>query len=282
LALSTDVFLLVLLAALCHACWNAVVKIGGDRLVVLAVVNIVGSILGLLAVPFVAFPEAAAWPWLLASFAVHQVYYYLLIQQYRVGDLSHVYPLSRGLSPLLVAIGAVLLAGEALTPRAMLGIGMASLGVLSLAFDRGAPWKGDSRPVLYAGATAVIIASYTVIDGLGVRSAGSSFAYIAWLFFLDGLPLAVFALIRRGRQLTNIVAREWRKSLFGGALSLLAYGLVIWAMGQGPMAQVSAIRETSVIFAALIGVVLLKERLGVRRLVAAILVTCGLVILNTA
>ena len=162
----------------------------------------------------------------------------------------------------------------------MTGIGLASLGVLSLAFDRGAPWKGDARPVLFASATAVIIAGYTVIDGIGVRSAGSASGYIAWLFLIDGLPLAVFAAARRGRELTFILAREWRKSLFGGALSILAYGLVIWAMSRGPMAQVSAIRETSVIFATIIGVFILKESFGPRRLVASVLVAAGLIVLN--
>ena len=127
MTLSTDVFLLELLAALCHACWNAVVKIGADRLVVLGVVNLVGAMLSLCIVPFVVFPQPAAWPWLFASFVLHQAYYYFLIQQYRVGDLSHVYPLSRGLSPLLVASGAALLAGEFLSLRGILGIGLAWL-----------------------------------------------------------------------------------------------------------------------------------------------------------
>ncbi|MFT5176505.1 MAG: drug/metabolite transporter (DMT)-like permease [Gammaproteobacteria bacterium] len=282
MTLSTDVFLSVLLAALCHACWNAVVKIGADRLVVLTVVNLVGAMLSLLVVPFVVFPQPAAWPWLFASFVLHQGYYYFLIQQYRVGDLSHVYPLSRGLSPLLVAIGAALLADEFLSLNGILGMGLASFGVLSLALERGPPWKGDSRPVRYAVCTAFVIASYTVVDGIGVRNAGSTLGYIAWLFLLDGLPLTIFTVIRRGPELFSIVVCEWRKSLFGGALSLLAYGLVIWAMSQGSMAQVSAIRETSVIFAALIGVVLLKERCGVRRVVAAILVASGLIVLNTS
>ena len=280
MTLPTEAILLVLLAALCHACWNAVVKIGGDRLVVLAVVNFVGAILALLALPFVDFPHPQAWPWLLASVGVHLLYYYFLVQQYRVGDLSHVYPLSRGLSPLLVAMGAALVAGEVLSMRAMAGIGLASVGVLSLAFDRGVPWKGDTKPALYACGTALFIASYTVIDGIGVRYAGSAPGYIAWLFLLDGLPLAVLAAILRGRELTYILAREWRKSLFGGMLAILAYGLVIWAMSRGPMAQVSAIRETSVIFATLIGVFMFKESFGARRLASAVLVVIGLSVLN--
>jgi drug/metabolite transporter (DMT)-like permease len=282
LTLPIDVILLVMLAALCHACWNAVIKIGGDRVVVLAVVNLVGAVLSLLALPFVEVPAPQAWPWLLGSVAVHVLYYYFLVQQYRVGDLSHVYPLSRGLSPMLVALGAALIVGEVLSLRAMLGIALASVGVLSLAFDRGPPWKGDARPVLFASGTAIIIATYTVIDGIGVRHSGSAFGYIAWLFVLDGVPLTVFVAYRRGRELTGILAREWRKSLFGGTLALVAYGLVIWAMSRGPMAQVSAIRETSVIFATLIGVYMLKESFGIKRVIASALVACGLILLNTS
>ncbi len=271
---------LVLLAALCHASWNALVKIGGDRLVVLAVVNLVGAAVALAALPFVAPPAPASWPWIVASVLVHLLYYACLVRQYRVGDLSHVYPLSRGLSPLLIAGGAAAAAGETLSLHATAGIALASAGIASLAFEGGPPWRRDARPALYATGTAVVIACYTIIDGMGVRRAGSAGGYVAWLFLLDGLPIALFAAARRGRELRRIVAREWAKSLLGGCLAIAAYGLVIWAMSLGPMAQVSALRETSVIFAALIGVVLLGERFGPRRVVAAVLVATGLVILN--
>jgi drug/metabolite transporter (DMT)-like permease len=157
---------------------------------------------------------------------------------------------------------------------------LASLGVLSLAFEHGVPWKGDKRAVLYACGTALIITCYTVLDGLGVRRSGSAPGYVAWLFLLDGLPLTMLVAVRRGRDLQQILAREWRKSLFGGTLAILAYGLVIWAMSLGPMAQVSALRETSVIFAVLIGVFVLKERFGPKRILAAVLVVTGLIILN--
>ena len=200
-SLPAHAVVLVLLAALCHASWNAVVKFGDDRLVVIAVVNLVGALVALLALPFVPLPSPAAWPWLLTSVAVHLFYYYFLLQQYRVGDLSHVYPLSRGLSPLLVSLGAGVVAGEVLPPMAMLGIGLASVGIVSLAFEGGAPWRGDVRPVAFATCTAVIIACYTVVDGIGVRRSGSAAGYVAWLFVLDGLPVAAFAALRRGREL---------------------------------------------------------------------------------
>lgn len=271
---------LVLLAALSHACWNALVKISGDRLVIIAAVNLVGAAIALLALPFVDVPRAEAWPWLITSVLVHLLYYYFLIAQYRAGDLSHVYPLSRGLSPLLVAGAAALLAGEVLPAAAMAGIALSSAGIASLAFEGGPPWRRDAAPALFACGTAVVIALYTVVDGIGVRRAGSAPGYIAWLFVLDGLPVALFAAARRRRELGRILAREWPRSVLGGALALLAYGLVIWALSLGPMAHVSALRETSVIFAALIGVLALRERFGPRRVLAAVLVSAGLVLLH--
>ncbi len=271
----------MLVAACCHAGWNAAVKLGADRLVVMAVINGVAAAIALVALPFVPVPGAATWPWLAASVAIHTVYFVFLIAQYRVGDLSQVYPIARGLSPLIIALGAALVAGERPSAGGLLGIALASAGLVSLAFERGVPWRGDARPVLWAAGTAAIIACYTVVDGMGVRSAESALGYIAWLFVLDGLPIAALALALRGRELTRILLHEWPKSLLGGALQIVAYGLVIWALSLGPMAQVSALRETSVIFAALIGVVLLDERLGAHRVLAASLVACGLVILNT-
>lgn len=282
LSLPIHAIALVLVAALCHATWNALVKIGGDRLVVIAVVNVVGAAVALAALPFVAVPDAAAWPWLLASVFVHLFYFYFLVQQYRVGDLSHVYPLSRGLSPVLVALVAALAVDEVLAPAAYLGIAIASTGIVSLAFEGGPPWRRDTRPALFALVTAVIIALYTIIDGIGVRRSGSAAGYVAWLFVLDGIPIAAFAAARRGRELSRILALEWRKSLAGGCLAISAYGLVIWAMSLGPMAHVSALRETSVIFATCIGVMLLGERFGRRRVMASLLVVLGLIVLNTA
>jgi drug/metabolite transporter (DMT)-like permease len=280
MSLPAHAIVLVLLAAFCHAGWNAAMKIGADRLVVLGAINGVGAVVALALLPLVALPTPQAWPWLIASVAIHTLYYACLIAQYRVGDLSHVYPLARGLSPLLVAAGAAGVAGEALSLVALCGIALASAGIVSLAFEGGPPWRRDARPVLYACTTAVVIACYTVVDGMGVRAADGALSYVVWLFFLDGLPLAAFAAVRRGRELSRILVLEWRKSLLGGSLMIVAYGLVIWAMSLGPMAQVSALRETSVIFATLLGVVMLRERFGMRRIVAAILVVTGLVVLN--
>jgi len=278
--LPLGVTVLVLFAAMLHAGWNAGVKIGSDRLVVLALMNGVGASLAVLLLPLVPLPELPSWPYILASVILHSGYYFFLIQQYRVGDLSHVYPLARGLSPLLIASGGALIASEVFLAPAVFGLLLACAGIMSLAFESGLPWRRDSRPLLFAIGTACFIAAYTLVDGTGVRLAGAPLAYIVWLFFLDGIPILCFALLRRRREIITVLGREWRKSLAGGGMQSGAYGIVIWAMGQGPMAQVSALRETSVVFAVLIGVLVLREKFGAYRLVASVLVASGLFLLN--
>ncbi len=271
-----------MLAALLHAVWNALVKAGRDRLVVLAIANGTGVLVSLLIVPFVALPLPASWPFLLASIALHTGYYFFLIRAYRVGDLSHVYPLARGLSPMLVAAFAAIFANEIPSPWGLVGVVLACAGITSLAFDGGAPWRGDRRPIAYAAGTAVFIASYTLADGMGVRRAGDALAYIVWLMILDGIPIICFTAFIRRRQLLAAIKANWRPGSLSGVLQFGAYGLVIWAMSLGSMAAVSALRETSVIFATFIGAVVLKERVGTLRISAAILVALGIVLMRLA
>ena len=282
MSLEIEVVALVLAAAFLHACWNACVKVGGDRLATLAVVNGAAALIGALALPFVGNPEPESWPNLAASVVLHAAYYFFLVQQYRVGDLSHVYPLARGLSPLMIAGAAALFAGESLAPLAWLGICVASLGIVSLAFEGGPPWRRDPRPVLFATGTAVCIAAYSVVDGLGARAAGSALAYVAWLHLLNGVPTAAWACIaRRGRARAALRA-EFAKGVTGGALQAVAYGAAVWAMSVTALGAVSTLRETSVIFAAAIGALALGERFGGRRIAAAALVAVGVIVLNAA
>ena len=282
MSLPSDAAALVLLAALLHASWNALVKVGGDRLVLLAIANGTGALICLVVVPFVSVPLAASWPFLLASAALHTGYYFVLIRAYQVGDLSHVYPLARGVSPLLVAAAAAAFANEVLGAWAMLGVVLACAGIVSLAFEGGPPWRGNPRPLVYALGTALFIAAYTLADGLGVRRAGGALGYIAWLFVLDGFPIMAIAWSLRRGQMVRGLGREWRKGCASGALQFGAYGLVIWAMSLGPMAAVSALRETSVIFAALIGAFLLRERLAGLRIGAAVMVAAGVIVMRLA
>jgi len=271
---------LVLLAALFHATWNALVKTSGDRLSVLAMVNGCSAIIAIVMLPFVDVPARESWAYLFASIVLHTGYYLFLVEAYRVGDLSHVYPLARGLSPLLVAGAAVVFAGELLPAAAFFGVVLACAGIVSLSFDGGPPWRNDARPLLFALGTAAFIASYTIVDGIGVRRAGTVAGYVAWLFALDAILIILIAWFIRRREFRWTIRSEWKKGAAGGVLALAAYGLVIWAMSISAMAAVSALRETSVIFAALIGTILLKERFGLLRVGSAIMVAAGVVLMN--
>jgi drug/metabolite transporter (DMT)-like permease len=269
---------LTLGAALLHATWNAVVKGSGDRLLLLAAITVICQILGGAFVPFVDAPDPASWPFILGSLMLHGGYYLFLLQAYRVGDLSHVYPLARGMAPLLVTGGSALFAQEFLAGPALAGVVIASLGICTLAFERGISWVADRRPLGFAFGTSLFIAAYTLVDGSGVRLSGHPFGYIAWLFLLDGFGIALIAGYMRWGQLARFLRGEWKTSLGGGIAAALAYGLVVYAMNFGAMALVSALRETSVVFAAVIGTVFLRERITWRRAVSAGVIAGGLVL----
>jgi drug/metabolite transporter (DMT)-like permease len=271
----TVIVLLVLLAAVLHACWNALVKIGGDRLMSTAMISLLSGVVVLPFLPFVTPPDSASWPFLMGSVVVHFGYYYGLSRMYETGDFSLVYPLARGLSPLLVAIVAAAIGGESLGGFQLLGVLLVSLGIVSLMFGRGWP-RGDHRTaMLFAGFTCLTIASYSLCDGFGVRRAGSSLGYIVWLFAIDGLPFVVFTWFRRKKLLVGYIRRHWPVGLGGAAMSALAYGIVIWALGHSAMAGVVSLRETSVIFAAAIGALFMGESFGRWRIVAAVAVAAG-------
>jgi len=282
MSLPIEAAALVLLAAFLHAAWNALVKAGHDRLVVLTLANGTGVLIAFAMTPFVPPPLPASWPFLAVSIALHTGYYFFLIRAYRVGDLSHVYPMARGLSPILVAILAAIFANEIPPPWGMVGVVLACAGIMSLACDDGIPWRGDRRPLAYAAGTAVFIAAYTLADGMAVRRAGEAISYIVWLMFLDGIPILCFTAFMRRHELRSALSANWRAGCVTGTLQFGAYALVIWAMSVGSMASVSALRETSVIFAAFIGAVMLKERVGALRIVAAILVALGIVLMRVA
>jgi drug/metabolite transporter (DMT)-like permease len=272
---------LVLAAALLHASWNALVKAGGDPFIRLAVVNAVG---GLSTVPLlflVGAPAPASWPYLFGSVVVHHAYYLALGYGYRFGDLSHVYPIARGIAPPLVALAAWAFAGESVGLLGLLAILVISGGIVSLAFTDDGRLVAI-RPLALGLTTGITIAAYTLFDGLGGRAAGDVFSYIAWLFVIDAVPFSLVVAFRYRRRLGPALAACWRPAAFGGVLSVIAYGLVIWAMSLTPMAAVSALRETSVIIAALIGTRLLREPFGTRRVLAASLVAAGVVLLQVS
>lgn len=271
--------LAVLGAAAAHATWNAMVKSSRDVLLDTTIV-IVGAAAA--AAPFVFFaapPAPAAWPYLAASVAIHMVYYVALVGAYRAGDLSHGYPIMRGVAPLIVALCALAWLGEAPKPAIWTGVLLIGGGVLSLGLA-GFHWRTSRVSTGWALANAVIIAAYTLVDAAGVRLSGSPEGYVLWIFVLDGLPFPLIVLALRARQFVEYGRRHWARGLTGGVLSAVAYGIALWAMTRAPVAAVAALRETSVIFAALIGAYILKEGHAGRRLGGAAAVVAGVIALQ--
>lgn len=210
---------------------------------------------------------------------IHIAYYFALVGAYRAGDLSHGYPLMRGLAPLLTSLCAIWWLGEAPRPLVWVGIVLICSGVLSLGLA-GFDWRHSRVSTHWALANAFIIALYTLVDAAGVRAAAAPQSYVVWLFVLDALPFPILIFVLKRRELTAYARRFWLRGLFSGALSAAAYGVVLWAMTRAPVAAVAALRETSVIFAALIGAWLLKEGHIARRLVGAATVAAGVIALK--
>jgi drug/metabolite transporter (DMT)-like permease len=271
------VLLAVLGAALAHAAWNALVKSGADPVLDTALVALGGTAVAAPLAVALEPPAPAAWPYIAASAFIHVGYYATLALAYRAGELSHGYPIMRGTAPLLVAVAAAGVFGEALAPGAWAGVLLICGGVLSLGLAGGG---ASGRATAWALANAAIIALYTLVDGTGVRASGGAERYVAWLFVFIGLPFGLAVLALRRAELLRHAARHWRRGLAGAALSGLSYGIALWAMTRAPVAVVAALRETSVIFGALIGAWLLREgRLG-PRLAGAATVFAGVVALK--
>jgi drug/metabolite transporter (DMT)-like permease len=272
--------LLILLAALLHATWNALLKSSADRLSMMAFVAGSGSLMMLPLIPFVPIPSWELWKVILFSQVLHTGYKIFLVKAYTHGDMGQVYPLARGLAPAIVTIVGFLFLGEQLPLTSTLGIAVIILGIISLAWRKGeAGVAKDHRAVFYAIGTSCFIASYTLNDGLGGRMAESAMAYVVWLSALDGISIFAIALWRRGPALLK-PQRAWAYGAGGGFISIAAYWLVIWAMSITPLGPVAALRETSVVFGALISGLILKEGLGWRAVAAAGVVATGVIMLK--
>ena len=263
---------IVLLAAVMHASWNALLRAGADRLWSITVMCIAIALACAVLVPFVPVPARASWGYALLSALLHVGYNLFLVRTYRSGDLGQTYPISRGSSPLLVCLGAAIFAGELPDPLSLAGVALVSVGIISLAFQsRGRGLDG----LWYALGTGCFIGAYSVVDGIGVRLSGTPTGYTVWMCLGWGVMApAVYAILRDWRTLAR-GPRDTVVAAGGGIVSLLAYGIIIYAMSLGPMGPVSALRETSVVFAALIGRVFLGERLTAYRIAACIVVAAG-------
>jgi len=277
--LTLGVTLAILAAAAAHATWNAMIKSSSDVLLDLTLVVFWAGVVTVPLLFFVEVPAPAVWPYIAASMVIHMGYYIALIGAYRAGDLSHGYPLMRGLAPLIVSLSAVFWLGELPRPLVWVGVVLICGGVLSLGLA-GFSWRESRVSTTWALANAVIIATYTLVDAAGVRTAGHPASYVVWLFALDALPFPILVFLWKRRELVAYARRFWLRGVFSGALSAAAYGIVLWAMARAPVAAVAALRETSVIFAALIGAWLLKEGHIARRLAGAATVAAGVIALK--
>jgi drug/metabolite transporter (DMT)-like permease len=269
---------LVLGSALLHASWNAIIKSSRDVMLDTALVAAGAGVLALPLSASVPLPASASWPYLGASAVIHVAYFSTLVAAYRVGDLGHAYPLMRGTAPLLVALFGVALLGEHPGAAMWLGIVLISAGILSLGLLQ--PGRAHRGATLWALANAAIIASYTLVDGAGARLSGTPAGYVASLFWLQGLLFVALVAGLRKRAALDYAGRNWQRGLGGGLCLISAYGIVLWAMTQAPVAAVAALRETSVIFAALLGSIFLKEPFGRQRLIAACTVALGIIALR--
>ncbi|QIS16783.1 EamA family transporter [Nocardia arthritidis] len=277
-----EVVLAALVAALLHAGWNAIAHWIPDKTASLTLVTLGCTLCAIPLVCLAIGPDPRSWPYLAASAALHIAYNCLLMLSYRFGDLSQTYPLARGTSPLVVTLLAALVLGEIPSAGQLAGVLLISIGLACLVF-----WGHrihPSRPAAIgaAFATGLVIAAYTTVDGIGVRLAHSTLGYIAWLMLLGqaALPIAAFAV--RGRALVTAVRPVWRIGLTGGVLSVLAYGLILWAQTRGALADIAAMRESSIIVGAVLGAVLFKEGFGMPRILATCAVTAGIAVIYLA
>jgi drug/metabolite transporter (DMT)-like permease len=270
---------IVIGAGALHACWNAIAKQVDDRLMAFAWMGIASTVCGGLALALTGLPYRAAIGFAVASAVIHLGYDLALMNSYRLGAFNQTYPIARGTSPLIVAVGAYFLASEHLGVAALLGIGTLAIGLMSLALSAGRLSRRDLPAVGAAVLTGVTIATYTIVDGLGVRRAHDPWAYVALLFLLQGPAMTIAAAVRRPLAAWRDPAAT-RRGLLAGILCVVAYGIVLWAQTKAPLAEVAAVRETSVVFAALIGFAALGESFGKRRVAAAVVIATGILLIS--
>ena len=265
----------VLAAALLHAGWNVMLKSGPDKELESYTVAASSGFIALVLLPFMPLPAPASWPWVAASAVVHILYFICLAGAYRWGELSYVYPVMRGGGPMIVALVGAVMLGEVLPVKETVGVALICAGILAFASGR-----HDSRATAYALANAAVIAAYTLIDAQGARVSDAPVSYTLWFFALNGLVICAYALWRRGAAFPAYFRTGGVRLFIGGGFAVGAYGIALWAMTQAPMALVAALRETSVIFAALLAAIFLKEKMTRRRLAATGAVLAGLVALR--
>lgn len=270
---------LILLSALLHASWNALSKAGGDPLISITVVTATGGLCGIPLILWLPLPGPETWKWLAVSACIHYAYQLALVRAYQLGDLSQVYPIARGIAPLGVACLAAIGAKEYLEPGQLVGLALASAAIVSLGMTRAG---GDStkRAVAMAVLTGVLIGAYTYTDARGVRSVESAELFIGWSFFLGSVPMVMTTLVLRWSTGLAPLRRLGLHGLGGGLMATIGYTIALWALSRAPMATVASLRESSVLFAAILGTRMLGESFGRRRVVSALVLVAGLILIQ--
>jgi len=276
--LALSVFVIVLFAAALHATWNALVKGAGDKLLTTVLVAASASLIAAVVLPFLPQPAPASWPFIATSTVLQVGYFVLVARAYHAADMSQTYPLMRGTAPLLVALASTTWIGEPLSSAGWIGVAVICAGILSMM--GGLPGRDSRAGVMLALMNAVVIAGYTLVDGVGVRLSGSPAAYTLWLSLLTGPPLLLWALLTRSKVFRRYTVGNWHLGLIGGIGTLSSYGIALWAMTLAPVAVVAALRETSILFGAAISALVLKERVGGTRIAAALIIAAGAMILR--
>lgn len=273
------IYAVVLGGALLHASWNAIIKGSEDKLLSAVGVAIAAAVVAAALLPWLSQPAAASWPFLLTSLALQLSYMLLLTRIYVLTDMGISYPLMRGTAPLLVAAVSVIVLDDVLSAGMLAGIACLCAGIFFMAMRSGQGGMSRlGRRLVFAN--ALVIASYTLVDGLGARLSGAPLAYTLWIFLLQGLGMWALGRVRRHKQLTAYLRRHWKLSLVGGGASLISYGTALWAMTLAPIAVIAALRETAILFGVLLATLLLHERLGARRAVGVLLLVIGAIMMR--
>ena len=280
--MSTEIFLLVLLAAFLHAGWNVLIKLNADRLVSLTVLQSLMGLLGLAMVAWFGLPSQLSLKFALVSGFLHMGYNLFLVRAYKTADLSQTYPIARGTAPLLTLLGAWVALNDVPSLIAMIAILMLVLGLLLTAFGNSSSAVHDPHAVFYALGTACFIAVYTLVDGQGARHSGNAFGYAGVVFVLDGLFMLIASMVLRGPGIVAELLPHWRHGFVGALASGAAYAIVIWAMTEVPIASVAALRETSIVFVLLMSARVLREALTWQRVGGGLLIVAGAVVLRLA
>ncbi|MCB9944515.1 MAG: EamA family transporter [Geminicoccaceae bacterium] len=278
--MENHVFAAVLVAALLHAGWNSVVKLGLDRVSTVLLLALVQALIAVPILPFVPQPANGAWPWIIVAAVLHTGYKVFLVQAYAHADLSQAYPLARGTAPLIVTLVSVAVLGVSLDKTEILAISCISAGILVMAARGSSEGRMRGKALFYAAGTAGFTASYTLVDGIGARVAGTSSGFILWMVIGDAIGMVAYALRTRGTTAFPAMLPAWKTGIAAGTMSLGSYWIAVWAFTQAPIALVAALRESSILFAVLIAALVLRERVSGWRWLSACAIASGVALMK--